>query len=129
MSKYNPTKEEIKENYELAKKGLPLKIPLRYLPSLKKSYLNRSLDYDLIIGYTNSKGNRKRILKIIGNKCLKCSSKKIEIHHEKYFKITQSKKPFPPELIEMIKKYLFPLCKKHHSELHKYKRQIKKNQI
>jgi hypothetical protein len=74
----------------------------------------------------NNFGNRKRILAIIGNKCLVCNSDKIQIHHKRYIKIPiftlhnnkkwieDASKNFDEPTIQKIKRNLFPLCIKCH---------------
>jgi hypothetical protein len=65
----------------------------------------------------NNNGKQK-ILNIIGDECKVCKDKKVEIHHKKYFHILKNKKPFTEEMINKIKKYLIPLCRKHHQQRH-----------
>lgn len=71
-----------------------------------KKYPNKRKQRDFV------KINKIRILKIIGLKCKYCNKSVEEIHHIKYSNL-------PKRNLNLYCKYLLPLCKEHHRELHK----------
>ena len=82
--------------------------------SVKKNY-QKNKEKWRIRALTNK--YKKELIKIFGNKCYKCGSKKyIELHHSNYPILNNLPKK---KQIEELIKIIVPLCEKCHRKLHR----------
>lgn len=81
----------------------------RFKQYMRKRYKNNKERWKLM-NFTIL--NRKRLLKELGDKCIKCgSTKNIEFHHKEY--------PSPPYTIELLLEICVPYCRKCHRKSHR----------
>jgi hypothetical protein len=108
---------------------------IQRINELSNNYYYKNKEKQNSRARTNKLWNRIKVLKIIGNRCIVCgvykSNKKIKIHHKRYIQLPcyhSLEKNFDEITIKKIKRNLFPMCKKCHSDKHlKYRKETSPN--